>query len=88
MSAIHEQILKEWRESGLTQKGFCESKGISFGQFVYARQQETKKNNLNSSSNFSKVKIEKEIPFSVVFPSGARIEFTSLSTSELKQLLQ
>lgn len=44
------QFLQEWRDSGCSQKEFCQQKGISYSTFQYWRRKE-KENDRNGTSN-------------------------------------
>jgi len=46
------EILEEYRKSGLTQKVFCEQKGIKLSTFCYQKRNLEKKQNPTESTSF------------------------------------
>ena len=51
-------VFGEWSESGLSQRLFCEERGISFSTFCYWRRQLREENEVESQSVFIPVEIK------------------------------
>ena len=84
-----QQVIDEWKESGLSQHDYCKQRNISLSQFHYHRLKD-----LGTSSKFTRIEInqvpcEETVPenFTIIFPNGAKLEIGQLSMSDLKELL-
>lgn len=92
------KVIQEWRGSGLSQRRFCEDRGISFSSFCYWRRRLREEGEGESSSPFIPVEIRPlarspyPTPYEVRLESGIRIrvpfDFDSDSLLRLIGLLQ
>lgn len=87
------ELIEEWKQSGLSQKAFCERHSIRFHKFYYwykcyRRPHETIDNH---SERFVKLKVEKPSIASSVeihFPGGIHVVFHEpVSSNYLKALI-
>jgi len=87
------EMIEQWKQSGLSQKVFCEQQPIDFHKFsywykCYRRQHDTP---VNSKSGFVKLKIEKPTAAASIeihFPHGVQLFFHEpVSPDYLKTLI-
>lgn len=82
-----EVAIKEWQQSGLSKKAFCQQRGIPNPTFHYWYKR------LASSSGFAEVKVAPSCPnprggYELVFPSGVRMVFQEApSVTWLRELV-
>lgn len=96
-SEVHQQMFEmvdRWKQSGLSQKSFCEKEEIKFHKFYYWYRrfyQQDKHLPIADNHGFVKLKIEKSIvatSIEIHFPKGARLFFHNpVSAEYLKTLL-
>lgn len=92
------RVLKEWSSSGLSQRGFCEDRGISLSSFCYWRRRLRVEGEEVSPSPFIPVEVRggtmlpQPTPFEVRLRNGIRIrvpaDFESDSLLRLIGLLE
>lgn len=92
------RVLKEWSTSGLSQRGFCENRGISLSSFCYWRRRLRAEAEEAPMSPFIPVEIRPPArslhpsPYEVRLENGIRIrvpsDFESDSLLRLIELLQ
>lgn len=86
-SAQMQLVIKEWQNSGLSKKAFCDQKEISYHTFHYWFKQLIGV----TSSGFTQVTVqagERVSGCEIIFPSGARMSFQGEpSSSWLRELL-
>jgi hypothetical protein len=80
-------LVKQWRESGLTQKEFCRASEIKMGTFNYwvSRSREVEKKgfiSLMPETGHS----QKE--FEVIYPNGVRLKLSSIDLKTLAGLIR
>lgn len=90
MKRTQEQMqatIKEWQNSGLSKKAFCQDRKITYQTFHYW----LKRLSVGASSGFTEVKIPRSHHtslFELTFPSGARMTFQGEPTAAwLRELL-
>ena len=87
------EMIEQWKQSGLSQKVFCQQQPIDFHKFSYWYKCYRRQHNTagNSKSGFVKLKIEKTATVASVeihFPDGVRLLFHEpVSTDYLKSLI-
>ncbi|MCA9413976.1 MAG: hypothetical protein KC944_22370 [Candidatus Omnitrophica bacterium] len=91
-------VFEEWSASGLSQRGFCEERGISFSTFCYWRRRLRGESEVESQSPFIPVEIKDPLQprhpsqYEVYLEGGIRIrvpsDFESESLSRLVGLLR
>ncbi|HET7116809.1 MAG TPA: hypothetical protein VFI29_09980 [Hanamia sp.] len=87
------EMVERWKQSGLSQKAFCEQQSIRFHKFYYWFKCYRRQHDMvdNNSEGFVKLKIEKPSIASSVeiyFPGGIRVLFhTPVSSNYLKTLI-
>jgi hypothetical protein len=87
------EVIERWKQSGLSQKSFCEKKSIKFYTFYYwYKRYRQQSQGSDSKPDFVKLKIKKTAaPTSVeiYFPDGVRLFFHQPVTPEyLKTLIR
>lgn len=88
------KIIEQWKQSGLSQKVFCQQQLIDFHKFSYWYKCYRRQHGIagNRKSGFVKLKIEKSVaPTSVEihFPDGVRLLFHEpVSLDYLKMLIR
>lgn len=88
------QIIEQWKQSGLSQKVFCEQQSMRFHKFYYWYKCYRKVNEIadENSRDFVKLKIEKPPVASSVeihYPGGVRVLFYEpVSSNYLKVLIR
>ncbi len=84
------EAIELWKQSGLSQKAFCEQQSLKFHTFYYWYKLHKQENN-NSQSAFLKFQIAKPVAASSVeihFPGGIRLVFHEpVSSSYVKSLI-
>ena len=87
------ELIEEWKQSGLSQKAFCEQQSMRFHKFYYWYKCYRRVNEIPDEDNkgFVKLKVEKTLPASSVeihFPGGVRVFFHQpVSSNYLKTLI-
>jgi len=89
-----QRILKEWKESGESQRIYCEGKNLNFHTFSYWHTKFKKLNVKEAISPFSKARITPPYKnpllhsIQIHLPNGNKIQFpSSINKVELKTLL-
>lgn len=87
------EMIEQWKQSGLSQKIFCEQQLIDFHKLSYWYKCYRRQHNTpdNSKSGFVKLKIEKPVAaasIEIQFPNGRRLLFHEpVSSDYLKALI-
>ena len=76
-------VIREWLASGVSQRGFCEDRGMSFSTFCYWRRRLREEGGSESSSHFIPVEVSSPVrltgpsAYEVCLESGIRIRVPS-----------
>lgn len=88
------ELIDRWKESGLSQKSFCQKEQVPFHKFYYWLRRSRHKNpaKKETGNNFVKLKIKEPVAPSSIeihLPQGVRLFFhTPVSAEYLKTLLR
>jgi hypothetical protein len=86
-------IIEQWKQSGLSQRAFCEQRSLKFHTFYYWLKQHKQQSSIdnNNQSGFVKLQMVKPAALSsveVYFPGGIRLVFQEpVSSGYLKSLV-
>jgi len=82
-------LVRQWRESGLTQKEFCLQHGITLGKFGYwiSRWKEDQSGGDNGFIPMGSPKTAGYPVLSVIYPNGVRLEVPSADLGLLSRLI-
>ncbi|MGH3499095.1 MAG: IS66 family insertion sequence element accessory protein TnpA [Nocardioidaceae bacterium] len=85
------EAIELWKQSGLSQRAFCEQQSLKFHTFYYWYKRYKQENNNNSQSAFLKLQIAKPVAASSVeihFPDGIRLIFHEpVSSAYIKSII-
>jgi hypothetical protein len=80
-----QQHFKDWQQSGLSQRDYCQKHQLTFSSFGYWRKR--LKTSQSTSSKLIPVSVSRPALITVYLPSGVRIEAPLHSLVELLPLL-
>ncbi len=86
------KVIELWKQSGLSQRAFCEQQSLKFHTFYYwYKRHKQENNNSNSQSAFLNLQIAKPMGASSIeihFPGGIRLVFHEpVNSSYVKSLI-
>ena len=83
------EVIELWKQSGLSQRAFCEQQSLKFHTFYYWYKRHKQENNNDSSqSSFLKLQVVAASSVEIHFPGGIRLVFhEAVSSGYLKSLI-
>jgi hypothetical protein len=87
------ELIQQWKESGLSQKTFCEQQGLAFFRFYYWYKRYRTESASTDSGNGSFVKLKigkpsRKLCTEIYFPNGVHVVFNEpVSSDYLKKIV-
>lgn len=87
------KLVREWRESGLSQSEFCKPHGITVAKFGYWAGKEKLAARLTAEKVGGFIQISSQQPtssdsYQVVYPNGVKVNYQGTNLATLSQLIK
>lgn len=84
------KLVREWRESGLTQSEFCKPHGITVGKFGYwAGKEKSATLTIKETASFVQISSQQALlgdSYQVVYPNGVKVNYQGNDLITLSRL--